>query len=94
LKNAIDWLVSREELIGKPIALAHASHRGDDMLGDLRRVLSTASDRFCEGVFLRMHLMKMTPEEVSARLNGEEEMVQMRTFLDGFGGWCGNQRPS
>lgn len=27
LKNAIDWLVSRDEVIGKPIVLAHASHR-------------------------------------------------------------------
>jgi chromate reductase, NAD(P)H dehydrogenase (quinone) len=71
LKNAIDWLVSREELIGKPIALAHASHRGDDMLGDLRRVLSTVSDRFCEEVFLLVHLMKMTPEEVEARMAEE-----------------------
>src|SRR6185295_6490353 len=30
MKNAIDWLVSRDEIIAKPIALIHASHRGDD----------------------------------------------------------------
>jgi chromate reductase, NAD(P)H dehydrogenase (quinone) len=87
LKNAIDWLVSREELIGKPIALAHASHRGDDMLGELRRVLSTVSDRFCEEVFLRVHLMKMTPEEIGARM--AREMGAMRGFLEGFKEWCG-----
>ena len=46
MKNAIDWLVSREELIAKPIALAHASHRGDDMLAQLRTVLATVSGRF------------------------------------------------
>src|SRR4051812_44978909 len=32
LKNAIDWLVSGDQVIGKPIALVHASHPGDDML--------------------------------------------------------------
>lgn len=32
LKNAIDWLVSREEIIHKPIILANASHRGDEAL--------------------------------------------------------------
>ncbi len=53
LKNAIDWLVSREEIIGKPIALMHASHRGDDMLEQLRLVLSTVSQRFSPDLFLR-----------------------------------------
>lgn len=38
LKNAIDWLVSGNELIGKAIALVHASHRGDEMLNMLRTV--------------------------------------------------------
>ncbi|MFX3551035.1 NADPH-dependent FMN reductase [Ralstonia mannitolilytica] len=51
LKNLIDWMVSRFEVIGKPIALAHASHRGDDMLTSLRLVLSTVSDQFLEHVF-------------------------------------------
>ena len=46
LKNAIDWLVSRDEIIFKPIALIHASHRGEDMLAQLRLVLSTVSTRF------------------------------------------------
>jgi chromate reductase, NAD(P)H dehydrogenase (quinone) len=87
LKNAIDWLVSRKELIGKPIALAHASHRGDDMLSELRSVLSTVSDRFCQEVFLRVHLMKMTPEEVGARM--AREMGAMRGFLEEFKEWCG-----
>src|SRR5579863_6457092 len=38
MKNAIDWLVSRDTLVGKPVALMHASHRGDDMLDALRKV--------------------------------------------------------
>jgi hypothetical protein len=35
--------VSGDQIIGKPIALVHASHRGDDMLVALRKVLSTIS---------------------------------------------------
>lgn len=46
LKNAIDWMVSRTEIIDKPIVLVHASSRGDDMLVSLRRVLSTVSSNF------------------------------------------------
>ncbi|OEC91184.1 NADPH-dependent FMN reductase, partial [Acinetobacter sp. YK3] len=53
LKNAIDWMVSRIEIIDKPIALVHASIRGDDMLNSLRRVLSTVSGNFFEYIFLR-----------------------------------------
>ncbi|MFU1682111.1 hypothetical protein [Phaeobacter piscinae] len=39
-------MVSRGETIGKPIALMHASRRGDDMLAQLRLVLPTISDQF------------------------------------------------
>lgn len=53
LKNAIDWLVSGEQIINKPIALLHASRRGDDMLAGLRTVLSTVTDRFAADIFLR-----------------------------------------
>ena len=81
LKNAIDWMVSRFEVIGKPIALAHASHRGDDMLASLRRVLSTVSDGFLESVFLRIPLIDKTPEEISALLRLPEYRLRMSEFL-------------
>jgi NAD(P)H-dependent FMN reductase len=32
MKNAIDWLVSGDQIVGKPTAPVHTSHRGDDML--------------------------------------------------------------
>lgn len=51
LKNAIDWMVSRTEIIDKPIVLVHASSRGDDMLVSLRRVLSTVSSNFLKIYF-------------------------------------------
>lgn len=68
LKNAIDWLVSRDEIIAKPIALLHASHRGDDMLTQLRLVLSTVSDQFHSDLFLRFSLMNMSPHDISRTL--------------------------
>lgn len=84
LKNAIDWLVSRDEIVGKPIALMHASHRGDDMLAQLRLVLSTVSENFCEDDFLRFALMKLSPEEISAILAEPSNRSSIRDYLTGF----------
>ena len=88
MKNAIDWLVSRDELVAKPIVLAHASHRGDDMLQQLRIVLATVSARFSEELFLRFRLMALSPEETAARLAQEAAVSEMRAFLDGFARFC------
>jgi NAD(P)H-dependent FMN reductase len=88
MKNAIDWLVSREELVAKPIVLAHASHRGDDMLQQLRIVLATVSARFNEEIFLRFRLMALSPEEIAARLAEEAAVGEMRAFLNGFSRFC------
>ena len=90
LKNVIDWLVSRNEVIGKPIVLAHASHRGDDMLAQLRVVLSTLSERFNEELFLRIPLMKLSPEEIVERLSARRHQEEMRGFLDAFARYCGS----
>ena len=68
LKNGVDWCVSRPEILGKPIALAHASHRGDEMLGHLRRVLDTVSNRFTADVFLRVPLSALPPKAVAPAL--------------------------
>lgn len=84
LKNVIDWMVSRFEVIGKPIALAHASHRGDDMLTSLRLVLSTVSDQFLEDVFLRIPLIGKTPDEIKTLLKVPERQSEMRGFLSAF----------
>ncbi len=88
LKNAIDWLVSRDTLVGKPIALMHASHRGDDMLDALRMVLATVSDRFAPDIFLRFSLMKMTPEEIARLIARSENAEQVNAFLRAFAAFC------
>ncbi|SBS38050.1 FMN-dependent NADPH-azoreductase [Marinomonas spartinae] len=84
LKNAIDWMVSRSEVVGKPIALVHASHRGDDMLASLRVVLSTVSDNFLEDVFLRIPLIGKSPEEIEEFVAVPEYESQISTFLSKF----------
>ncbi len=88
LKNAIDWLVSRDTLVGKPIALLHASHRGDDMLAALRIVLATVSGRFAPDVFLRFPLMKMPPAEIAAFVARPENAGQVAAYLRDFKRFC------
>ncbi|NVK54459.1 MAG: NAD(P)H-dependent oxidoreductase [Alteromonadaceae bacterium] len=84
LKNAIDWMVSRFEVIGKPIALVHASHRGEDMLASLRLVLSTVSDNFLEDIFLRVPLIGKAPEEIKEFVRGQEYELQISTFMSNY----------
>ena len=55
-KNALDWLVSREEVPFKPVMIAHASHRGDLALEQLREVLATMSLKIVASAFLRLPL--------------------------------------
>jgi chromate reductase, NAD(P)H dehydrogenase (quinone) len=88
LKNAIDWLVSGDELIAKPAAILHASYRGDDMLDTLRTVLATVTTRFAPDIFLRLPLMKLTPEEVAVTMNGPEWRAQVMDYLLKFASHC------
>jgi chromate reductase len=86
-KNAVDWLVSRDEIIGKPIALLHASHGGEDVLADLRRVLATVSVRFAPEIFAQFSLRKLSPEAVAARLRLPEEQAKLGGFLKDYIAW-------
>ena len=89
LKNAIDWLVSRDEIIGKPIAILHGSHRGDDMLAQLRLVLSTVSDRFSNDIFLRFELLNLAPHDIAHELRAPENQHRITAFLQDFTKHCG-----
>lgn len=97
LKNAIDWLVSGDQVVGKPIALVHASHRGDDMLAILRTVLSTISSNFNRDLFFRLPVMKETPESILDILQAPANRSQAEQFLRDFAFFCrnhGNKGPS
>jgi chromate reductase, NAD(P)H dehydrogenase (quinone) len=88
LKNALDWLVSRDEIIAKPIALIHASHRGEDMLAQLRLVLSTISTGFAPDLFLRFNLMKRSPEAIAAHLAEPAQRQALQAYLAEFARLC------
>jgi chromate reductase, NAD(P)H dehydrogenase (quinone) len=83
-KNALDWLVSRQEIIGKPIALLHATHRGEDVLADLRRVLRTVSDRFAPDIFAQFNLRGMTPDAIADALATPDQAEKLQAFLQDF----------
>ena len=84
LKNAIDWLVSGEAIIDKPVALIHASHRGDDMLASLRLVLETVTSGFHKQIFQQFSLISMSPDEVQETLGRSENADLMRAFIAEF----------
>ncbi|MBY2924000.1 NADPH-dependent FMN reductase [Rhizobium leguminosarum] len=88
LKNAIDWLVSGDEIVHKPIALLHASHRGDEMLAGLRTVLATITDRFAGDIFLRLPLMKLEPAEVFKAVEAAENRSRVQAYLQAFSAYC------
>lgn len=88
LKNAIDWLVSGEQIVGKPIALVHASHRGDDMLAALRTVLSTISSSFNNDLLLRVPVMNEAPERVAEILRSEANRTKAEAFLSDSCAYC------
>jgi chromate reductase, NAD(P)H dehydrogenase (quinone) len=87
LKNAIDWGVSRREFVGKPMALLHASHRGDDMLAQLRTVLQTVTDRFAGEVFLRLPIASLPDTEVRPALIRARPALE--AFLRDLAAWVG-----
>lgn len=89
MKNAIDWMVSRTEIIHKPVALLHASGRGDEMLEHLRRVLETVSSRFAPQIFFRVALRPTDPVATDARLGQPDVPSGLRNFLEELREWTG-----
>jgi NAD(P)H-dependent FMN reductase len=88
LKNAIDWLVSGDQIVGRPIALVHASHRGEDMLQALRAVLSTVSAAFNADLFLRVPVLGLEPQQVADVLRSEAHRAEADAFLAAFARYC------
>jgi len=67
----------------------HASHRGDDMLAQIRIVLSTVSTQFADDLFLRFDLMKRTPFEIEEHLNLPANRLKVSEFVQNFAALCG-----
>ena len=84
LKNTIDWLVSRDEVIKKPITLIHASHRGSDVLESLRRVLATISENFSKDIFLQIPLIGKSKDEIKEIVNSDKNKLAVNGFIFEF----------
>jgi NAD(P)H-dependent FMN reductase len=89
-KNALDWLVSRDELPGKPVLLVHASHRGEFVLSHLQEVLKTISVRQLPGEILTVPLLGKTPDEVASILADDRVRAAIRTEIARFLAWIAN----
>lgn len=83
-KNALDWLVSRFEIPGKPAMLVHASTRSAYLREHLREVLKTISCRLYPGPEFEVHLIKKGPQELRDILAAPDARAAMRSKLEEF----------
>jgi NAD(P)H-dependent FMN reductase len=84
LKNALDWLVSRDAAVGKPAMLVHASSRSAISRAALAEIIRTMSLDLFVGQELEIHLLGKTPEQISAILADDANTALMRNTLSGF----------
>jgi chromate reductase len=77
LKNALDWLVSRDEVPFKPVMIAHSSHRGEFVLAQLTDVLTTMSLVLVTEAFVQLPLVGKNQEAQHALLadTGSKELL-------------------
>lgn len=57
MKNALDWMVSSEAFVCKPVALLNASPRASHALAALRETLSTMSARLIDDASIAVPLL-------------------------------------
>ena len=84
LKNALDWLVSGEAAIGKPVMLVHASPRSRISRAALREILKTMSFDVLDGEEVEVALLGKKPEDVAAILARLETRRHLQTALERF----------
>ena len=83
LKNALDWLVSRDAAVAKPAMLVHASPRSLFARAALAEIMRTMSFALCEDV-LEIALLGRKPPEVEGILAEPENQLVMRNTLSAF----------
>ena len=92
LKNALDWLVSFEGFIGKPVALVNTSPRARHAHEALREILQTMSARILSEASVTLPLLggcvtedaMVASPEVAPRIRGA--MASLVRALDAGGG--------
>ncbi|PZV38711.1 NADPH-dependent FMN reductase [Mesorhizobium kowhaii] len=90
LKNALDWLVSRDAAVEKPAMLVHASPRSLFARAALTEVMRTMSFALCEDV-LEIALLGKKPPEVENILAEPENRLAMRDVLSAFAGFIADR---
>ncbi|BAV48826.1 NADPH-dependent FMN reductase [Mesorhizobium loti] len=83
LKNALDWLVSRDAAVAKPAMLVHASPRSLFARAALAEIMRTMSFAMYEGG-LEIALLGKKPPEVEAILAEPGNVLAMRDALSAF----------
>ncbi len=65
MKNALDWLVSRDAAVGKPAMLVHASSRSLYARAALAEIMRTMSFALCKDAALEIPLLGKKPPEIA-----------------------------
>jgi chromate reductase len=84
LKNALDWLVSRDEVPFKPVMIAHSSHRGELVLAQLTDILTTMSLVLVTEAFVRVPLVGKSKEAQHALLADTGSKALLEAALHQF----------
>jgi NAD(P)H-dependent FMN reductase len=92
LKNALDWMVSRDEIPGKPALLVRASTRSDYALEALREVLRTMSLDLMPETGFAVHLVGKAGEGAEATLDEPDARRAMRRALEDFSDFIARAR--
>ncbi|MCV2401718.1 NAD(P)H-dependent oxidoreductase [Marinomonas sp. C2222] len=75
MKNALDWLVSGEEFVDKPIMLINTSPRATHAQDALKEILKTMSGRLIKNAHVTVPLLGSGLDMVSIR--NDEEIVRL-----------------
>jgi NAD(P)H-dependent FMN reductase len=87
MKNALDWLVSRDAAVGKPAMLVHASARSLYARAALAEIMRTMSFAMYEDVVLEIALLGKRPPEMEMILGEDANRQAMRDAVQGFLGF-------
>ncbi len=84
LKNALDWIVSSGEMVGRPVALLHASPRSAISRAALAEVLRTIDARIVEEATCTMPLLGRQGSDLSTALDAPEAAAEIAAALARF----------
>jgi NAD(P)H-dependent FMN reductase len=80
LKNALDWLVSFEGFINKPVAIINARPGAEHALASLRETLSVMNARLLDAASVTLPLASNTPDS-AALLKNEAVRARLQAVL-------------